>query len=163
MEIEKKFLVNKEELTTMDLRLYNVADVTQAYIGNTDDKEVRIRYIEDNYHKRSFMTIKSTGNLIRKEIEFQIPINDYRRLIAQKMYEGNIINKLRYRIPLYDCLVAELDIYNKELSGLIIVEVEFINEYIANEFKKPSWFGEEVTNDKRYKNKNLAINSHIND
>lgn len=89
--------------------------------------------------------------MIRKEIEFEIPYSKYKDIINLKMYKGTIINKLRYRISLENNLVAELDVYGKELFGLIIVEVEFKTEEEAKSFKKSNWFGKEVTNDSKYK------------
>ena len=53
-------------------------------------------------------------------------------------------------------LVAEVDIFEGKNQGLIIIEVEFEAETQALAFTPPSWFGQEVSSDKRYKNKNLA-------
>lgn len=49
-----------------------------------------------------------------------------------------------------------MDIYNDDLDGLVTVETEFSSEEQAEAFVKPSWFGDDITEDKRYKNKNLA-------
>ena len=51
-----------------------------------------------------------------------------------------------------------MDIYHLGLEGLRTVEVEFTTEEEARAFIRPSWFGEDVTNDKSYKNKMLALN-----
>jgi adenylate cyclase len=40
---------------------------------------------------------------------------------------------------------------------LISAEVEFSNEAESNEFIPPQWLGQEVTDDKRYKNQSLAL------
>lgn len=48
-----------------------------------------------------------------------------------------------------------IDIYNGELHGLIIAEVEFKSVEDANKFTIPDWMGSEITNNKTYKNKNL--------
>lgn len=159
MEIEKKFLVDEDILLSqIILNNYNREDIKQAYIS-TDDTEVRIRKIENVYCEyKCFMTIKSKGDLVREEVEFEIPYSKYRDLIGCKMYKGNIIEKIRYKIPLENELVAELDVYGGQLFGLISVEVEFKNKEDANNFIPPRWFGEEVTKNKKYKNKNLAMN-----
>lgn len=47
-------------------------------------------------------------------------------------------------IPLEDGLKAEVDIFEKKLKGLIIVEVEFESIEQAKKFKMPSWFNNEV-------------------
>ena len=72
------------------------------------------------------------------------------------LLQGNIVEKTRYEIPLAGGIVAELDVYHGKLDGLITVETEFESEKQANAFSPPSWFGKDVTTDKRYKNKNLA-------
>ena len=168
MEIERKFLVNEEALlSSINLKNYIGNRLEQAYLS-TKDAEIRIRKIEYptsvilggikhvSINSKCFMTIKSKGDLSREEVEFELLISKYRDLIENKMYIGNIISKLRYEIPLENNLIAELDIYGKELFGLVIVEVEFETEEDANSFDKPIWFGEEVTNNKKYKNKNLC-------
>lgn len=162
MEIERKFLVHEEELlTSIVLSNYKSYDIQQAYIA-TDDVEVRIRKIEDSYaNYKCFMTIKSKGGLARNEVEFEIPYGHYINLTKCNMYKGNIIEKLRYKIPLENNIIAELDIYDKDLFGLLTVEVEFKTEEEANSFIAPAWFGREVTNDKKYKNKNLALKGLI--
>lgn len=65
------------------------------------------------------------------------------------------ISKVRYVLELNGAK-AEVDVYEGALKGLITAEVEFITMERAQEFQVPDWFGEEVTYDKRYKNKNLA-------
>ena len=66
------------------------------------------------------------------------------------------IKKIRYYLPLTDGLTAELDVYGGFLKGLVTVEVEFRSIAGSENFEVPSWFGEEITYDKQYKNKNLA-------
>lgn len=161
LEIERKFLVNEDKLLTeISLDNYDKYSIEQAYIS-TEDREVRIRKIENSYSKsKCFMTIKSKDDLVRKEVEFEIPYNKYQDLISLEMYKGNIINKLRYKVPLENGLIAEIDIYRQQLFGLVMVEVEFKTEEEAQLFQKPNWFGEEVTNNNKYKNRKLATDIH---
>ncbi|MEA2658813.1 MAG: hypothetical protein QOF64_1409 [Candidatus Binatota bacterium] len=42
------------------------------------------------------------------------------------------------------------------MEGLVLAEIEFPSREKSEEFKPPDWFGEEVTEDIRYKNQNLA-------
>lgn len=48
--------------------------------------------------------------------------------------------------------------YEGELAGLVVAEVEFLSEEESEKFIAPDWFGADVTDDKKYKNKNLATN-----
>ena len=71
--------------------------------------------------------------------------------------------KTRYFIP-YNERTIELDIYGGRLFGHAVAEVEFRSEIagVAEEeamnFAPPAWFGKEVTEDRRYRNKALAEN-----
>ena len=51
----------------------------------------------------------------------------------------------------------ELDVYEGELAGLIVAEVEFDDPWGAESFAAPYWFGREVTDDPGYRNQRLAV------
>lgn len=145
MEIERKFLV--ESLPNLDRCVKE--EILQGYIAK--NPEVRIRQKGSFY----FLSIKSNGDLNRKEFETLITLSHFETLWYNFIEE--YISKTRYYIELNQHNKAELDIYHDELEGLVTVEVEFNSEEEANSFTPPDWFGKEVTYDKRYKNKNLAI------
>ncbi len=72
--------------------------------------------------------------------------------------------KFRFKIQLNDMDVAEIDIFQNKFKNLTdhkTVEVEFKSDELAENFIIPDWFGEEITYDKRYKNKNLSLNDGI--
>ena len=52
---------------------------------------------------------------------------------------------------------VELDVYRGLLEGLVVAEVEFESAEENRRFSPPTWFGDEVTNDKHYKNSSLAL------
>jgi CYTH domain-containing protein len=56
-----------------------------------------------------------------------------------------------------DGLTAEVDVYEGALAGLITAEVEFSSEEASSAFAPPGWLGREVTGDKRYANRALAV------
>ena len=149
MEIERKFLV--KDLPNLDN--YPHKDIVQGYISF--NPEIRIRKANDKY----YLTTKSDGTITREEKETEINLTTYLTLL--KIAKGRIISKTRYFIPLADSLTAELDIYHEELEGLVTVEVEFLNLEDAQDFTIPTWFLTDITEDKRYKNKNLALNDDI--
>ena len=47
--------------------------------------------------------------------------------------------------------------FQGELDGLVTGEVEFPDEETARAFEAPDWLGREVTGDKRYANRVLAV------
>lgn len=144
MEIERKFKVK----FLPELSNYPFYEITQMYLSN--DLDIRIRKKDDEY----FITRKSNGTIARQEEETSISKEAYH--ILSNLLVGREIAKTRYLIPLDDGLVAELDIYHENLEGLLTVEVEFKSLIDAQNFILPLWFGEEITEDERYKNKNLA-------
>ena len=145
MEIERKFLVNKDfDLTKY---CYEVENIIQAYISI--EPETRIRAKNENYKKKK----KSQGDLVREETETKIDKQTFD--ILKKLSIGRIITKTRYKLK-YGKHTIELDCFHDNLEGLVMAEVEFASLEEAKIFESPVWFEEEVTHDKRYKNKNLA-------
>ena len=150
-EIERKFLVKKvPDLKDKQYKEY----IEQYYLSK--NPEIRIRKVKEIWIEDSavnyYMTIKSEGNLVRDELEFKIYPDVFNQLKAQ--VKDDRIIKTRYYLPLDKDFIAQLDIYHSIV--LLTVEVEFKSINEANSFNPPDWFGREVTEDKRYKNKNLA-------
>ena len=69
--------------------------------------------------------------------------------------EGRRLHKRRHVIPHGD-LQIEVDVYEGDLEGLVVAEIEFASEEEARGFEPPDWIGEEVTGDVRYLNETLA-------
>ncbi|HTX12485.1 MAG TPA: CYTH domain-containing protein [Solirubrobacteraceae bacterium] len=148
-EIERKFLVRRPPT---DLDAYPHAQIEQGYVALDDEVEVRIR----RYGTQSFLTIKSGGDQVRLEEEFEIDARRFHTLWP--LTDGRRIEKTRYVIPAGGGLRIELDVYHGRLDGLLSAEIEFDSSPAAATFTPPDWLGAEVTDDPRYKNKRLAIN-----
>lgn len=146
MEIERKFLL---DYLPVNIDKFDSTEIEQAYVSY--EPEIRIRKTDN----ACYLTKKSTGQLVREEIEKEIDEKTYFLLLAN-FIENNVIRKKRYYIPLSSRLTAEIDVYEDQLEGLKVVEVEFDNEESANNFDVPNWFGKEITYDSNYKNKNLS-------
>lgn len=143
MEIERKFKVK----TMPDLNKYPKKIIEQGYLNT--DPVLRVRQEDDHY----YMTYKSKGFIEREE--YNLPLNKeaYEHLIQKA--DGIVISKERYLIP-YQKFTVELDVFKKDLDGLVIAEVEFETLDEANAFNPPEWFGEDVTSDPAYSNSNLS-------
>ncbi len=125
--------------------------IRQGYTSITKDGvEVRVREKGHRY----FQTIKGDGELIRTEVEFPLERDQFDALWPRT--EGRRIEKTRYAVP-HNGANIEIDVYHGSLQGLVVAEVEFSSLQEAEQFVPPAWFGREVTNDKRYKNKTLAV------
>lgn len=144
-EIERKFL-----LKTDAWRMGTSGTLCrQGYISRDQDRAVRIRIIGDN----AFLTVKRLmSEAVRLEFEYQIPAQDAREML-EKICEKPLIEKNRYRIE-HKGFVWEIDEFLGENAGLVVAEIELIDE--GQPFEKPDWIGEEVTGDFRYLNVNLV-------
>lgn len=144
LENERKFLVRK--IPNLDgVQQY---EIEQGYLSFVP--EIRIRKKGSTY----FLTHKGEGNQVRTEIETDISLVAYEMLSC--LVQEKFIHKTRYEILLDNDLIAELDIYHGNLEGLVTVEVEFKTNKQVEQFIVPNWFGKEITQEKKYKNKNLT-------
>lgn len=145
IEIERKFLVKK---IPDNLDTYERIDMTQGYLNT--DPVVRVRKENDDY----VLTYKGSGLLSHSE--YNLPLNKEAFEHLLKKCDGIIISKSRYKIPLDNNLIAELDIFKGDLDSLKLVEVEFGSVEEADNFTPPEWFGEDVTTDGRYHNSYIS-------
>lgn len=145
MEIEKKFI--PKDLPE-DLDNFKHHKIEQAYLNTAP--VVRIRKQDDDY----FLTYKGSGMMAREEYNLYLNKESYDHLLTKA--DGNVITKTRFLIPIHDGLTAELDIFEGKFAGMLLVEVEFESLEQANSFVPPEWFGDDVTNDKRYHNSYLS-------
>lgn len=146
-EIERKFLVTEPP---RGLNQYSKYEINQGYIVITDQIEVRLRKKGRKYYQ----TVKTGAGVKRGESEIELTEGQFEGLWP--LTEGKRVEKTRYELPYGDNLI-ELDVYSGALRGLIVAEVEFKSEGDSSVFNPPDWFGMEVTEDGRYKNKNLAL------
>lgn len=153
-EIERKFLVFN---LPNDYQEYPSKLIRQTYIAIEDNgTEVRLRKVDNDF----ILTVKSMGTLVRLEREIKLTEDQYNQLLP--VTQDRQIDKTRYSIP-YQNHVIELDVFKNNLKGLIIAEIEFTSINEANEFKKLSWMGIEVTSNSNFKNRNLYKIININE
>ena len=146
-EIERKFLVDGPVPDGLPAK-----PILQGYLTlATDSVEIRLRQKGDDYS----LTIKSDGGLTREEREVAIEAAQFQSLWPAT--EGRRVEKTRHLGTLPGGQVFEFDVFSGHLAPLMLVEVEFPSEEAARAFVPPTWFGKEVTEDKRYKNKALAL------
>jgi adenylate cyclase len=145
-EIERKFLVKGDAWRAVATR--SIA-IQQAYLTRHDTMTIRIRIVDD---AKAFLTIKSPQlGPVRSEFEYPIPAEDARSLIAART--GLLIEKRRHIVQLGDAR-WEIDVFEGAHAGLVIAEIELPDASAS--FDRPSWLGEEVTDDPRYYNAHLA-------
>lgn len=147
MEIERKFLVKR---LPEDLDSYRKKRLEQGYLSTVP--VLRVRKEDDEY----FVTYKGSGMMSREEYNHPLTKEAFYHLIDKA--DGIIIQKTRYMIPQDNGLVIELDVFEGELEGLIMAEVEFDSPEAADSYVPVEWFGREVTEESAYHNSNMSIN-----
>lgn len=146
-EIERKFKVNAAVRAI--IAKINPIEIQQAYLLNAEGLSVRIRIKDD----KAFLTIKGGSNpLIRDEFEYEIPMVEAIEILEN--YCKQRLIKKRYCLK-KGALTWEIDVFEGNLSGLIIAEIELPS--IETTFDLPEWIEEEVTMDPNYLNANLIL------
>ncbi len=149
MEIERKFLI--DEPPPLEDAEFSV--IEQGYLAivhpGADGDEVRLRRRDDQLTE----TVKRGGGLARDEAEVELDADQFAALWP--LTEGRRLHKRRYLIGAGERMI-ELDVYDGELEGLVVAEVEFRDEQAAARFEPPDWFGAEVTGKPEYLNETLA-------
>lgn len=147
MEIERKFIVSGQLPALEGIRS---ARLRQGYLAAAPEGEVRLRESDD----RRTLTVKAGSGLAREEREISLTAEQFEALWPATA--GQRLEKRRYFLMNED-LLFELDIYDGDLAGLQVVEVEFDSREAAHAFTPPGWFGAEVTENPAYKNAALAV------
>lgn len=147
-EIERKWLIDEFPVNLISNSSF---EVNQIYLEVSNEKdEVRLRKKGNRY----FLTVKKGEGIEREETQIEIPFETYNSLSCLQVCKDKV-KKTRYEIK-DGPYTIELDFYKGNLEKLVTAEVEFNTIEESKSYIAPSWFGREVTDDKRYKNKNLA-------
>jgi adenylate cyclase len=148
-EIERKFLLDEAPALTEGS---DSVQIDQGYLAIDELTEVRVRRADQEIS----LTVKGGHGEIRDEVE--IPLEEEQFAALWPLTEGRRIRKSRRLIPLDGGLKVELDVFEEDLDGLLLAEIEFANETQSNGFEPPDWLGEEITGDERYAGQSLAVN-----
>ena len=153
MEIERKFLVRSDDYKRCAHKSYRMK---QGYLFSERGKTVRVRQ-RDN---QGFLTIKGPsldGGVSRYEFEKEISLDEANHLF--ELCEPGIIEKTRYLVA-SGKHTFEVDEFYGDNEGLVVAEVELSS---ADEsYEKPDFIGEEVTQDRRYRNAALRTHPYKN-
>jgi adenylate cyclase len=146
LEIERKFLVKSDAWRA---HVEGRELLRQGYLSSGSACSIRVRIAGD----QAWLNLKAKrSGMTRLEFEYAIPADDAGQILDE-LCTGPRIEKYRHRIPMGD-LAWEIDEFLGANAGLIVAEIELPTE--ETEFDRPQWLGEEVTEDERYYNFNLA-------
>ena len=155
IETEKKFLPANDSWKKL---VGDGATIKQGYLNIDPDRCVRVRTLCSlSQAGKAFITIKGGSldhtNTKRKEFEYEIPFADGIELL--EMSVTPIIEKIRYTLGDW-----EIDVFDGENKGLVLIELELKQENIGRTQILPSFIGQQVTMDNRYFNLSLARNPY---
>jgi len=146
LEVEHKFLLANDDWRPLVERSVHYK---QGYLSSSPMSSVRVR-ISDSH---AWLNIKSaTIGTHRQEFEYEIPLADA-DAILETLCHKPLVEKMRHFVH-YEQHLWEIDEFTGDNAGLIVAEIEL--SQIGESFAKPSWIGEEVTDDLRYYNNNLS-------
>ena len=150
-EIERKFLVRRDAWRSAALKAGATGvHIRQGYLSTSKTRSVRVRTAGE----RATLNVK--GNKVGprvSEFEYPIPFGDAIQMLSE-FCQRPFIEKTRYDMPGPDGHIWEVDEFHAANAGLVVAEIELSRE--DQPFARPPWLGEEVTDDPRYLNTNLA-------
>lgn len=148
LEIEKTFLVKN----IPDLSSIKQTKIKQGYISSPPSP-LRIRQKGAAFELTKKIPLKPNDYGSNEEINILLTEYEFNKLWTQV---EKSLEKSRYCIDIGENLIAELDIFEGDLSGLIFVEVEFPSHEIMESFVSPEWFGKDITQESFSANSFLA-------
>lgn len=169
VEIERKFLIKEYP---HESTLHSVQKIKQGYLTTLGRNTVRVRTVKYTRgvvrEPQAFLTVKGRprkGRLGKPEYEYLIPNDEAKEMMHD--CGSRIIHKERSLFycqhnlvsDAEDLLIWEIDRFKKKLKTLFVAEIELPKEGFP--LILPSWVGLEVTEDRAYKNKQLAIHQRI--
>ena len=152
IEIERKFLLKNNNWLN---QVNHSTRIRQGYFAPVHKASLRVRIDGENAN----INIKSaTLGIRRMEYEYPIPVDEAIEMLDQ-LCETPQIDKTRYRIN-SGKHTWEIDEFYGDNEGLLVAEIELASE--DEDFDRPDWLGEEVTQDERYYNVNLVKQPYKN-
>ena len=152
IETERKFLVKDDGYKAQAVRSFRIR---QGYIAHDSGRTVRVRIRDD----KGFLTIKGPSIIFgsRPEWEKEISLQEAEDLFL--LCKPGSVDKTRWIVPAsghggHAGRYFEVDEFYGENEGLVMAEIELGSP--DEPFERPSWLGEEVTDDERYYNGYLA-------
>jgi len=152
IEIERKFLLVDDSWRALVTKTINYR---QGYLNSDEHSSVRVRVSDDT----AKINIKSaTIGSQRQEYEYDIPPNDAHELLTTLCHKP-LVEKKRHLVVIGQH-TWEVDEFEGENAGLIVAEIELSS--VDEAFDRPSWVGQDVTEDIRYYNNQLSKKPYKN-
>lgn len=143
-ELERTFLAKEIPASLEGLPCTELLDV---YIPRqAAHAHLRLRKKGERYELTKKMRFEKddASNLIEQTID--LSLDEFRALEA---VEGKRVRKLRYRLD-HEGLILEIDVFQDDLRGLVLIDVEFSSLEAKAQFKTPNFALVEVTQDDNF-------------
>ena len=140
-EIERCFLVKSSDINKVIEGIDGTENIS-AFLDPIGGAYRRFRQDGNKYIYTEKSAADPNNPIVRKEIQREVSKVEFEKSLINAV---EIYKKKRYKIPLKDNLIAELDVYYGAHDGVITVEVEFEDVVSAKSFLLPDWFGKEIT------------------
>ena len=161
IETEVKYLIKMPDIEKLcAIKGVRIKNMIQTYLNSPSGSTRRVRKIEESGNIEYIFTEKlRISHLSAFENEKKISENDYIALLEERELEKTPIEKTRYSFE-YKGHIIEIDVY-PFWSNVAILEIELASE--SEKYNIPEFIVvlKNVTEDKRYKNTNLAKNHNF--
>ncbi len=156
IETERKFLIKMPNMSELGkMHRLRIMHMVQTYLLTDEGTNSRVRKIKENGKTSYIKTVKERiSTLSCYENEWEIDEIQYKSELKNSDPNKSTIIKTRYAFP-YNEHIIEIDIY-PFWTDRAILEVELDDE--NEEISLPCFINvvKEVSEDKRYKNTNIA-------
>ncbi len=139
LEIEKTYLAKILPTGLTDCRFKEIIDI---YLPKeSEHAKLRIRKNGDVCTITKKSPVNENNASIQNEEHIHLTPEEFQ---AFSRVEGNIVRKNRYYYP-YQGYTAEIDVFQDQLNGLVLIDFEFKSEDELNAFVMPDFCLAEVT------------------
>lgn len=140
-EIERTYLAKHVPNGLKDCESREIIDI---YIPKSSDHPtLRIRKNDSKYEMTKKQPISEGDSSVQREDTIILTESEFNSL---NELNGKKVRKIRYYYP-YEGRTAEIDVFQDDLRGLILVDVEFGNVSDKDEFRIPEFCLVDVTQD----------------
>lgn len=155
LEIERKWLVDVQSIP-YELGCLEKRKIEQFYISV--NPTIRARSVNG---ESFILTVKAGTGSELSRVENETPLSREEFEDLKPLMQGFPVKKTRYIHPLDNGLVEEIDIFEDNLEGLALMELEFPDTAAAESWPTPGWAVRDVTSEKKYKNGALALSGKV--
>lgn len=146
-EIERKFLVTGEGWRTAAHKAIKMRHGYLAPLGGAASVRVRVEGTQGKLNVKA-----AKVGMSRAEYEYDIPEAEAEEMLSSLC--SGLILKTRHYVNVGQHL-WEVDVFEGHNAPLIVAEIELSSE--DENFERPDWLGDEVTQDRRYYNHTLSV------